>query len=66
MATKEAAVELFKELLLESPHGPSMLMAFKGTISFRSALKTAEAFSTHNRRKFVFARAAKLAEEMGL
>lgn len=37
MATKEAAVELFKELLLESNHGPTMIMAYKGTISFRAA-----------------------------
>lgn len=66
MATKEAAVELFKELLLESNHGPTMIMAYKGTISFRAALKNAEAYAKSNRRKFVFAQAAKLAEEMGL
>lgn len=66
MATKEAAVELFKELLLESNHGPSMLQAYKGTLTFRCALKNAEAYAKSNRRKFVFARAAKLAEEMGL
>lgn len=66
MATKEAAVELFKELLLESPHDASMLMAFKGTTSFQTALKTAEAYAKNTRRKFVFACAARLAEEMGL
>ena len=63
---KSAAVRLFKELLLESKHAPSMIMAYKGTLSFRTALKNAETYAKAGQRKYVFAAAAKLAEEMGL
>lgn len=66
-STKQKAVELFKELLLQSRHYESAVAAMNGKNTYCNALKNAETFCLpQDTIKPVFFHAAELARELGL